>query len=226
MGITSRGGGPRQSPWPAALAILLFLVPAAAWGADPRGAAIAAGAGPGGVASSCMTCHGPRGEGQPASGFPRLAGLPARYLAKQLDDYANGQRPNEIMTPIARELSERDRFAVAAHYASIRPDVSPPAAPTRRDPARAQHGGAIFAQGSPSLGVQACINCHGPGGAGLGPAYPPIAGQPAAYTEAQLRAWREGTRVNDMAESMRTIARRLSDDDIAALAHFIEGLKP
>lgn len=191
-----------------------------------RGRTIAAGGGPGGVGAACMTCHGPQGGGEIASGFPRLAGLEAAYLAKQLNDYANGTRPNEIMTPIALQLSDADRIAVARHYAELTPHLSAVETLGAIDAGKAQRGGALYAQGSQSLGVQACVNCHGPGGKGMNVTYPAIAGQPAAYTQAQLSAWKAGVRTNDIAQSMATIATRLSDDDMAALAHFLERLAP
>lgn len=53
----------------------------------------------------CITCHGARGEGIPEKGFPKLAGLNAEYLQTQLDAFANGQRVNAMMTPVAQTLS-------------------------------------------------------------------------------------------------------------------------
>ncbi len=62
------------------------------WGRD--GALVAVSGGEGGARYACVTCHGARGEG---NGFdaPRLAGLPAGYLQKQLEDYAAGLRLKE-----------------------------------------------------------------------------------------------------------------------------------
>ena len=68
---------------------------------------------------ACASCHGGAGEGNAQAGFPRLSGQPASYLAKQLDAYADGRRPNPVMTPIATALSPAQRGAVAAHYAAL-----------------------------------------------------------------------------------------------------------
>lgn len=53
-------------------------------------------------APACVSCHGEQGEDIPMNGFPRLAGLNAGYLQTQLDVFANGQRANVMMTPIAQ----------------------------------------------------------------------------------------------------------------------------
>jgi cytochrome c553 len=59
------------------------------------------------AAASCIACHGAQGEGQAAPGYPRLAGLPADYLQRQLQAYAGGMRANPIMTPLARDVGRR-----------------------------------------------------------------------------------------------------------------------
>jgi cytochrome c553 len=192
-----------------------------------EGHRIASGGGPGGAGAACFTCHGNAGQGEAAAGFPWLAGMDARYLAKQLNNYTDGSRPNEIMTPIALALSEEQREAVALYYGSLpKPPPAPTLAGLPNDASAVQRGAAIYAQGSASAGVQACINCHGPGGRGLNHVYPPIAGQPESYVVAQLQAWKAGQRDNDIANAMSTVAKRLSDEDIAALGRYLAGLAP
>jgi cytochrome c553 len=53
------------------------------------------------------------------AGYPRLAGLSADYLLRQLNDFADNNRENELMAPIAKSLSPAERKAVAAYYASV-----------------------------------------------------------------------------------------------------------
>jgi cytochrome c553 len=73
----------------------------------------------------CANCHGSSGEGG-LTGAPRLAGLPQTYLAQQLVAYANGTRPQAVMTPIARALTLEEREAIAAYYAGLRAPATPP----------------------------------------------------------------------------------------------------
>ena len=70
-------------------------------------------------APACVTCHGAKGEGNPSAGFPRLAGLGAKYLAEQLDAMADGGRVSPIMKATAQALDPAQRQAVAAYYASL-----------------------------------------------------------------------------------------------------------
>ncbi|MDX2205301.1 MAG: c-type cytochrome [Hyphomicrobiaceae bacterium] len=195
---------------------------AAAQGPD-RGAQIATGAGSGGVAQACFTCHGAKGGGDRASAMPRLAGLNAAYLAKQLDDYAGGGRESPIMRPIARSLSQEDRIAVARYYARL-DDAAPPPLDAA-EPRLNQRGAVLYAEGARSRGVQACRNCHGPSGKGLAP-YPALAGQPSNYVTAQLEAWRNGTRNNDPHGMMKSVAERMSPEDIKAVATYLAELSP
>ena len=66
----------------------------------------------------CAGCHGMAGEGRPEAGYPRLRGQPSAYLERQLEAYADGRRPNAIMTPIAQRLTAQERAALAAHFAN------------------------------------------------------------------------------------------------------------
>lgn len=155
--------------------------------------------------------------------MPRLAGLNADYLAKQLDDYAEGRRENAIMQPIAQGLSTEDRAAVALYYARMDAAAPPPLGAA--EPRLNQHGAVLYAQGASSGRVQACQNCHGPAGQGL-PPYPALAGQPSAYVTAQLEAWQNGTRSNDPHGMMKSVAERLSPEDIQAVATYLAELSP
>ena len=70
-------------------------------------------------APACMTCHGANGEGNPAAGFPQLAGMGAAYLAEQLEAMANGSRVSPVMAATAKALDPAQRQAVAAYYAGL-----------------------------------------------------------------------------------------------------------
>lgn len=212
----------------AVLAALLLLASGTALRAEAdleRGRAVALGAGTA-VAprSACHTCHGLRGAGDASGAFPRLTGQAAWYLYKQLKDYASGARRNEIMAPIAEALSDRQMQDVSAYYAAQA--AARPGVPRADDPQLIQRGGAISAMGLRDKGVAACVNCHGPAGAGLPPSFPYLAGQFAPYVELQFRFWKEGQRRNSPLGVMEHIAAQLSDDDVKALAAYFASLAP
>jgi cytochrome c553 len=172
------------------------------------------------VASACVGCHGAKGEGNAAANFPRLAGQSQAYLARQLKSYADGSRNNPVMMPIAKGLSPEQIQAVAAYYAGLAAPA-PKAATSAAPAAQALKRGAQLANvGDDKLGVQGCVNCHGPGGIGEPPAYPYLAGQHASYLTAALGEWKSGARNTDPSLQMNMIAKRLSDSDIAALAAY------
>lgn len=178
--------------------------------APPAGEVIAFGGGPGGAPDACFSCHGFAGQGDGAT--PRLAGLGAGYMQKQLRDYADGRRVDAVMGPIAQRLADSDARAVAGYYA-------------RRSavPVAAGAAPAIYGEGAPERGVRACARCHGERGEGRGLANPAIAGQPRAYTIEQLRRFQRSIRRNDPGDVMGRAARPLTEAEIEAIAVFLEG---
>lgn len=174
------------------------------------GELIALSGGASGAANACFTCHGLDGAGNGA-GAPRLAGLGFGYLNRQMDDYAAGRRQHAEMEYIARRLSAQDRQRVAAFHAAMpAPDVAAPAGPIPPSP--------LYRSGDPARALASCASCHGARGEGVGPGNPPLAGQPAAYLEAQLHAWRLGERRGDAENVMQRISRRLTPEDIRSVA--------
>lgn len=203
---------------------LLLLL--AGCGAVERGAAdqftatgelIALSGGDAGAPNACIACHGVDGRGNGA-GAPRLAGLDRGYMTAQLEAYANGRRRHPEMAAIARKLTAGQQDAVSAYYAGL------PFAGAQTNPP--QPGGgleeatALYHRGDPARGLAACASCHGAQGEGVGPANPPLAGQPAAYLAEQLDQWRKGARRNDPENVMLKISRALSHSESAALAAY------
>ena len=171
-------------------------------------------------APACATCHGAAGEGTAASGYPRLAGLGAEYLAAQLDAFANGQRNNPVMAAVARALTSDDRAAVALYYAALAaPTVKAGGGPGANSP-----GALLFDEGRWPQGLPACSQCHGPGGDGVGTTFPALTGQSALYLENQLHAWQKGARPPGPLALMSVVASKLSDSDIKDLASYISAL--
>ena len=180
------------------------------------GHVIALSGGDAGAANACFTCHGLDGRGNGA-GAPRLAGLDFGYLDRQLEAYADGRRSHPEMETIARRLSPTDRQLVSAYYATMpyvpaSPRQSPPAAP------------ALYVTGDPDRGLPSCADCHGLAGQGIGPANPPLGGQPAAYLAEQMQQWRHSKRRNDPGNIMLQISQRLTLLEIEALALYAAAL--
>lgn len=164
-----------------------------------------------GAANACFTCHGLDGRGNGA-GTPRLAGLDAGYLDRQMRAYADGRRQHPQMGWIAQQLGQSEQLAVSAYYAAM------PFQP--QSGARAGPAPVLWQQGDPARGLQACAACHGPAGEGTGPANPALAGQPAAYLSHQLRQWQVAKRRTDPGNVMLRISRHLTQAEVAALSEY------
>jgi cytochrome c553 len=171
----------------------------------------------------CQGCHGASGEGMPAAKIPRLAGQAADYLDKQLRDYASGARSNEVMQNFAKPLSDTDRGALAAYFASLKTAYA--AAGANATDGQLARGLQLARQGSEAERVQACNNCHGPDGRGVPFSAPYLAGQSADYLSAELQSWRQGNRRNDAGKLMSSVAQRLSDVDVSAVSAYYASLR-
>lgn len=181
------------------------------------GELIALSGGDAGAASACISCHGLDGLGNGA-GTPRLAGLGRGYLEAQLEAYADGRRQHPEMAAIAKKLDAGQRQAVSDYCAAL------PFAPAIAMPEPTRAAAALYQRGDPSRGLLSCASCHGVRGEGLGPANPPLGGQPAAYLAEQLEQWRDSRRRNDPANIMLEISRRLSRREVEALADYASAL--
>jgi cytochrome c553 len=126
------------------------------------------------------------------------------------------------MTGQAMALAEQDMRDLAAYYAVQTPDPKVVA-----NPASVDKGAALYRGGDQENRVAACTACHGPTGQGNpAAAYPMLKGQHATYVATQLRAYASGARKSDgPTRIMREIAGRMREDDIVALASYIQGLK-
>lgn len=173
-------------------------------------------------AHACSACHGMEGEGRPDAGYPRLAGLSADYLLRQLNDFANNSRENELMAPIAKSLSPAERKAVAAYYASV--SSAQAEEPKQLNQLDLPRGAVVANEGNWSGGLPACRQCHGPSGQGVGESFPRLSGQGYSYLLNQLKAWKEGKRGNDPLNLMTGVVSKLSDKEIEAVAAYFASL--
>lgn len=170
---------------------------------------------------TCAACHGAAGiSANPL--WPNIAGQSASYLVAQLKAFKDGTRKNPLMTSQAVMLSDQDMADLAVYFESL-----PGPAQAVADPDLVGKGEALYRGGEVSKEIAACIACHGPTGAGNPAAnYPALKGQHAAYTAKQLRDYASGERVSDgKTRVMREIAGKLSEDEIVALASYVQGLK-
>lgn len=193
-------------------------------------------------AAVCAACHAVDGN-SPIGTFPKLAGLGERYLLKQMTDIRAWDRETDPakkdktgravpeMTGQIAGLSDQDLADIAAHYASQTTQLS---GAQKLDVQvnsgisvdALELGERVYRGGNRSTGVPACTGCHSPDGKGNEPAgFPRLSGQHPEYVEKQLRAFRGGDRTNDGDQAiMRSIADRMSDAEIKAVANFIGGL--
>ena len=170
---------------------------------------------------ACAACHGQDGNSVTPT-WPTLAGQHARYTVNQLNAYKDGERLDPGMRGFASTLSDEDMQDIAAWYASQT------TAPKGADPAQISLGEQIYRGGIPDRGIAACIACHGPSGQGNAlAAYPRVSHQHAPYLAATLRAYAAGERRSDAAvnQMMRNVAELLLDDEIDALASYMQGLQ-
>ena len=170
-------------------------------------------------ASTCIACHGVGGVSVNAE-WPSLAGQGEEYLYKQIVEFQKEEgRTNILMAPMIKDLTDQDMRDISAYYASLRAPVG-----IAKDGSVAL-GEAIYRGGSE--GIAACVGCHGPAGRGNPAAkYPGLAGQHAVYIASQLRLFRSAERYNDSNEMMRSLAHRMTDPEIDAVAEYIAGLRP
>ena len=166
---------------------------------------------------ACITCHGPKGQSAVGS-WPKLSAQHAAYTAKQLRNYKDGTRANAVMMGMAAALTEQDMNNIAAFLVKQEPSLG-----VAQSKDTIALGQSIYRGGIAAKGVPACAGCHSPTGAGIPSQYPRLGGQWAEYSNAQLFAFREGTRKNS--SQMTTIATKLSDQEMKAVSDYIAGLR-
>ena len=174
-------------------------------------------------ATACQTCHGADGSGTAAAGFPRLAGLDAGYIEQQLQNFRSGKRSNPVMQPIAKLLSKKEVPLMAAYYAAL---PIPASAAEGGDAALLGKGEIIATRGDWDHEIPACFQCHGPSGKGMAPSFPATSGQSALYVSNQIEAWKSGSRANDPVGLMKSVADKLSADQLAAVSAFLANHQP
>ena len=173
--------------------------------------------------ASCTACHGERGEGTPSSAFfPRPAGTPAGYLARQLQEFHDGLRKYGPMEYTTRYLTPDYMREIAEYFAAQEVPYARSPMP-RIAPDALRRGEQLATQGDPSRKIPPCAACHGTQLTGVQPDVPGLVGLPYDYISSQLGSWRTRTRATVAPDCMAEIANRLSVDDISAVSAWLAG---
>lgn len=180
-------------------------------------------------AAACGACHGVTGVSEVNPEWPNLAGQSHWYIAEQLAYFKGQVRANAIMGAQAAALEPQDMADLAAYFERQTPKG------LEADPALIEQGKRLYRVGDAKRGLPACFTCHGPDGRGNGPAkWPAVRAQHDVYLYNQLKnyaARAKYTKVDgqplppERAEMMYTVAGKLSDDEMKAVASYIQGLR-
>ena len=188
-------------------------------------------------AGACAACHGV--DGNPSDPqYPRIAGMPERYVAQQLALFKAGVRTGGmavVMAPMAAPLSAQDMRDIGAYFATQKVQAGladESAISNELSPYNGQRivdvGARLYRGGDAARGIPACMACHGPSGAGNpGPSYPSLHGQETAYVVRRLEEYRAGTSTYKNAahfKLMASVAKPLSDEEIRSLGSYVQGL--
>lgn len=172
-------------------------------------------------AAVCAACHGADGNSMVPQ-WPKLSGQHESYALRQLLLIQSGARPVPEMIGIVAGLNQADMADLAAYFAAQAPQGGV------ADETLVEAGRKLWRAGNAATGVPACMACHGPAGEGNPPAaYPRLAGQHAVYTARMLERFRAGENwgaKDSPSHVMNGVAMPLTDEDIKAVASYIEGL--
>jgi cytochrome c553 len=166
---------------------------------------------------ACVSCHGAGGNSTIAIN-PKLSAQGQPYLYKQLVNFTTDARNQPVMSLYAKMLTDEDKRNVSAWLSA---QGAKPGAAKNRD--TIELGKKIYRGGIAEKNVPACASCHGATGGGIPALYPRLAGQHQDYTVAQLGLFKGHGRKNS--PEMATIAARMSDDEMKAVADYVAGLK-
>jgi cytochrome c553 len=171
------------------------------------------------AANICASCHGENGVSL-NSQFPHMAGQSAFAIYKQLHDFKNGARVNEVMAGVVQDLDDDQMADVAAHFSALTKGALDPRTISSGDPDVVR----LVEYGISRRGIPSCASCHGAHSGGPIET-PTLAGQRQEYILAQLNAFAIGDRHNDIFNRMRGIAAKLQKDEIEKLAEYYSAVR-
>jgi cytochrome c553 len=165
-------------------------------------------------AFACSACHGFNGNSR-SDTVPILAGMPAWYLRKAIDDYATGKRPAAEMESYAKMVKELGVDEVAGYFAA-----------QTRQPAQLRGDSDSVARGRAAS--TPCADCHGPNGKGdAAKGVPDLTGQPAGYLRNQMLLFKADKRSpgDPRLTDLKAIMRHLPDATLGDLAAYYSSLR-
>ncbi len=188
--------------------------------------------------ASCVACHGDKGNST-APIFPKLAGLNKKYLIKQLEDFKLHQRKNPTMEGLAAGLSDEAIADIATYYAAQTIQINTDsvddveeeeeddlANKTLNHESQVKIGQSLYFTGNLETQIPACSACHAPDAKGNALAgFPALKNQHATYLVSTLKQFREGERRNDSTGMMHMTAKRMTTQEIQAVATYLAELK-
>ena len=168
----------------------------------------------------CAACHGKTGMSSIPS-YPHLSGQHMRYLIDQTLAIKIGTRSVPEMAQTVQNISQQDIIDIAAYYST---QINPKGAAEKE---LFTLGESLYRSGQKQKNQGACSSCHSFNGSGNSlSGYPKVSGQSVEYLVKQLQDFRSGKRSNTSnAKIMQAVAEKLSDNEIAALASYISGLR-
>jgi len=171
----------------------------------------------------CNGCHGADGMSVDPKLIPNLAGQYADYIFFQTREFQEGHRHDDTMSAMSALVSsEEDLKDIAAYYASLKMmKGTNPSSPL------AKEGKQLFLRGIPKIGLSSCVSCHGKNGKGNGQKntfIPVIGGQQKMYLQEELMDFKTGLRPNGPSGHMGDLSKKMSDNEIQALAEYLSGL--
>jgi len=169
------------------------------------------------VTEVCSACHGMDGNSI-VPNFPKLAGRHPEYLVKELKEFVSGTRNSAIMAPICAKLDPDDFKALGEYFGAQKPTSG-----HVLDQKAAAIGMTLYQDGDEERGVPSCAGCHSSDGAGSR-RFPRLAGQHREYLIQEMYNFRNDVRNYGAARLMREVAKRLTEDEIKAVAEYLTGL--
>jgi len=164
-------------------------------------------------AFSCSACHGRAGASR-ADGVPILAGMPAWYLKKAVEDYAAGRRPSPEMEPFSKMVKTLGVDEVAAYFA---------AQPREASPIKVDRTAIVNGRTAST----ACAACHGEDGRGdQAKGAPDLTGQPPGYLLNQMKLFKAEKRSpgDENLTRMKAFMKGIDDKTLADLAAYYSSL--
>ena len=173
------------------------------------------------VKNVCMACHGMDGNSLNGKIAPKIAAQNSRYLTIQLNKFKDGVRKNALVQGIAASLSAEDMDNLGIYFSEQKLQLS-----AATSNGVGSMGEKIFRAGIKDSGVPACASCHGPAGHGVPNLYPRLNAQHSDYILSQLNHFRVlEDKPGTVYAPMRAISVKLTEQEMKAVADYIQGLQ-